>query len=151
MHSSKYRIRRPWKRFPQLRLRKMVDPQGDTGCFLISTFDTPEVAKPSQSSIRAEGIVTSSQGVNNVVMTNWGLHIYSNIPSLVNKTGVDKKGSPWGLLEIKALLPVIIKALVRWPIAYSSAASCSRFLRALQIGNEQDIVRAFRKVLGKQA
>ena len=29
----------------------------------------------------------------------WSLHVYFNIPSLVNKTSVDKKGSPWKLAE----------------------------------------------------
>src|ERR1700678_2475387 len=46
MHGSKYRIRKALEEFPQLRLRKIVDPQGDTGSFLISTFDTPEVVTP---------------------------------------------------------------------------------------------------------
>jgi len=34
-------------------------------------------------------------------MTDWGLHIYSNITSLINKTSVDKKGFPWNLSENK--------------------------------------------------
>src|SRR5580704_15862892 len=115
MRGSKYRIRKVLEEFPQLRLRSIVDPQGDTGCFLISTFDTPENAAQVNQALRAEGIVTSSQGVNNVVMTNWGLHVYFNIPSLVNKTSVDMKGSPWKLRRIKARLPAITKGLAPWP------------------------------------
>ena len=43
--------------------------------------------------------VTSPQGVTNVVMTDWGLHIYYKIVRLVNKTSVDRKGFPWNLIE----------------------------------------------------
>jgi hypothetical protein len=32
-------------------------------------------------------------------MTEWGLHICSNIVSLVNQTRVDGRGSPWKLEE----------------------------------------------------
>src|ERR1700678_3569923 len=44
MRGSKYRIRKALEKLPQLRFRKIVDPQGDTGCFMISIFDTPKVA-----------------------------------------------------------------------------------------------------------
>ena len=32
-------------------------------------------------------------------MTDWGLHIYYNIPSLVNQASVDGRGFPWKLAE----------------------------------------------------
>ena len=151
MHSSKYRIRRALAGFPQLRLRKIVDPEGDTGCFLISTFDTPEIADRVNRALRAEGIVTSSQGVNNVVMTNWGLHVYFNIPSLVNKTSVDKKGWPWKLSENrssnsnyhKGSCPVADRLFERSILL--AIPSC------LTERDEGDIVHAFRKVLGRPA
>jgi 8-amino-3,8-dideoxy-alpha-D-manno-octulosonate transaminase len=151
MHRSKYHIRRALTEFPKLRLRKIVDPQGDTGCFLISTFDTPEIADHVNRALRAEGIVTSSQGVNNVVMTNWGLHIYFNIPSLVNKTSVDRKGWPWKLSENqgsnsnyhKGTCPVADSLFERSILL--AIPSC------LTERDEEDIVHAFRRVLGRQA
>ena len=39
MRKSKYRIRRALEKYPQLHLRKILDPEGDTGCFLIVTFE----------------------------------------------------------------------------------------------------------------
>jgi 8-amino-3,8-dideoxy-alpha-D-manno-octulosonate transaminase len=101
MRASKYRLREELKRFPQVGLRKILDERGDTGCFLLTTYATPELAQEVNRALRAEGIVTFSQGVSNVVMTEWGLHIYYNIPSLVHKTGVDKQNSPWSLAENK--------------------------------------------------
>jgi 8-amino-3,8-dideoxy-alpha-D-manno-octulosonate transaminase len=101
MHHSKYRIRKALEQHPTIGLRRIVDPEGDTGCFLITTYETPKMAIEINRALRAEGIVTFEQGVNNVVMTQWGLHIYYNIPSLVNKTGVDKIRSPWSLAENK--------------------------------------------------
>jgi 8-amino-3,8-dideoxy-alpha-D-manno-octulosonate transaminase len=151
MHSSKYRIRKALEAFPQLRLRKIVDPQGDTGCFLISTFESPEVATQINQAMRAEGIVTSSQGVNNVIMTNWGLHVYFNIPTLVNKTSADKKGSPWKLLENQGSTASYHKGTC--PVADSlfERSILLAIPSCLTERDEQDIVHAFRKVLAKQA
>ena len=99
MNRSKYRIRQALAGYPGIDLRKIVDPLGDTGCFLLTIYPSPETARRINQALRAEGIVTLPQGVNNIVMTEWGLHIYYNIPSLVRKTGVDKRNSPWSLAE----------------------------------------------------
>jgi dTDP-4-amino-4,6-dideoxygalactose transaminase len=150
MHGSKYRIRKALEQFPELRLRKIIDFEGDTGSFLISTFDTPEAATEVNRALRAEGIVTSSQGVTNVVMTNWGLHIYFNIPSLVNKTSVDNKESPWKLAENGGSTASYHKG--------SCPVADSLFERSILLAipscltdrDEQDIVHAFQKVLGSR-
>ena len=151
MHSSKYHIREALERFPQLRLRSIVDPEGDTSCFLISTFDTPEVASQVHQALRAEGIVTFSQGVNNVVMTNWGLHVYFNIPSLVNKTSVDKKGSPWSLAENQGSTASYHKGTC--PVADSlfGRSILLAIPSCLTKRDEEDIISAFHKVLDRQA
>jgi hypothetical protein len=99
MHSSKYRIRKALEAFPSVQLRRIIDPRGDTGCFLITTYKDRETAGRVNQALRAEGIVTHPQGVSNVLMTEWGLHLYHNIPSLVNKTSVDGRGFPWKLAE----------------------------------------------------
>jgi 8-amino-3,8-dideoxy-alpha-D-manno-octulosonate transaminase len=147
MRSSKYRIRKALEQFPQVRLRKIVDPVGDTGCFLISTYRDPETAKMISQALRAEGIATSSQGVNNVLMTDWGLHIYYNITSLVNQTSADKNGFPWKLAENAQSMPNYAKG--------SCPAADDLFERSILLAipsclveeDEEDIIRAFRKVL----
>ena len=127
MHHSKYRIRKALEQYPEVRLRRIVDPDGDTGCFLLTTFTNPEIAKQINRALRAEGIVTLAQGVNNIVMTQWGLHIYYNIPSLVNKTGVDKRNSPWSLVENRDSQTEYRKGTALMPTVCSSGPSCWRF------------------------
>lgn len=149
MHSSKYRIRKALELYPEVRLRKIIDPAGDTGCFLISTYHDPDTAQRVSQALRAEGIVTSSEGVNNVVMTDWGLHIYYNITSLVNKTSADKKGFPWHLSEnahskasyAKGACPVADSLFERSILL--AIPSC------LTEEDEQEIIHAFRKVLDR--
>lgn len=147
MNRSKYRIRQALEAYPGIRLRNIADPQGDTGGFLMTTYPSPETAICINQALRAEGIVTLSQGVNNIVMTEWGLHIYYNIPSLVRKTGVNKRNSPWALAENreshteygKGTCPVADSLFERTILL--AIPSC------LTDQDEQDIIHAFHKVL----
>ena len=147
MNRSKYRIRRSIETYPGIDFRRIADPQGDTGGFLLTTYPSPETATRINQALRAEGIITLPQGVNNIVMTQWGLHIYYNIPSLVQKTGVDKRNSPWSLAENresrteygKGTCPVADSLFERTILL--AIPSC------LTNQDEQDITRAFDKVL----
>jgi len=103
MRHSKYRIRQALERFPEVQLRRLADPLGDTGCFLITTYADAATAWRVNEMLREEGIVTSPQGISDVVMTEWGLHLYYNIVSLVRRTSVDRGGFPWGLAENRGL------------------------------------------------
>jgi len=147
MRRSKYRIRRELEAYPAVRLRRIVDSQGDTGCFLISIYKDPQTAKNISDALRAEGIATSSQGVNNVVMTDWGLHIYSNITSLINKTSVDKKGFPWNLSENKRSETNYRKGAC--PVADSlfERSILLAIPSCLTEQDEEEIIHAFQKVL----
>jgi len=149
MHRSKYRIRHELENYPQLRLRRIIDAEGDTGCFLIVSFDHPETAQRVNEALRAEGIVAPPQGINNVVMMDWGLHIYTNIVSLMNKTAVDKKGFPWTLAENQDSKPNYAKG--------SCPVADSLFERSLLLAipsclterDEDEIIDAFAKVLSR--
>lgn len=44
---------------------------------------------------REAGVRTGPEGMNNVAMSNWGLHLYYNNVSLTNKRGVNSAGRPW--------------------------------------------------------
>jgi len=146
MRKSKYRIRQALEKSPQIKLRKVLDPRGDTGCFLITTYADAKTAKRVNVALRAEGIVTSDQGVSNVVMTDWGLHIYYNIVSLVDQTSVDGRGFPWSLKENAGLARKYGKG--------ACPAADSLFERSILLPipsclteqDEDDIIRAFEKV-----
>lgn len=150
MRASKYRIRAALARFPRVRLRTVPDPAGDTGCFLITTYPSPEAARRVNGRMRADGIVTWPQGCSNVVMTDWGMHLYYNIPSLVNKTSV-APGFPWGLAENQGLVPDYGKG--------ACPAADSLFERSILLAipscltreDEADITRAFAEALERGA
>lgn len=99
MNRSKYRIRQAFEPFAEVQLRTIQDPSGDTGSFLISSYPDAASARRVNHMLRNEGIVTFPQGISDIVMTDWGLHLYSNIASLVKRTSVDRRGFPWNLVE----------------------------------------------------
>lgn len=148
MRTSKYRIRRAIDRFPQVRLRRIQDPAGDTGCFLITTYPDAETAAKVNGRLRAEGIRTLPQGISNIVMTEWGLHLYYNIASLVRRSSVDRGGFPWTLDANQGLAREYGKGTC--PVADSlfersillPVPSC------LTERDEGDIIEAFERALG---
>jgi len=147
MRHSKYRIRRALEAYPQVRLRRIADPAGDAGAFLITTYRDRETARRVNAALRAEGIVTESQGVNNVRFTEWGLHLYYNIVSLAGRTSVDRAGFPWKLAENAGLARNYAKGAC--PVADSlfERSTLLAVPSCLTEQDEDDIIRAFHKVL----
>lgn len=147
MRASKYRIRQSLQGFPELGLRRIQDPRGDTGCFLITIYPNATTARRVNAMLRAEGIVASPGGISNVLMTDWGLHLYYNIPSLVHKASLDERGFPWTLAENAGLARDYSKGAC--PVADSL------FERSLLLAipscltpqDEADIIHAFTKTL----
>jgi hypothetical protein len=122
MLKSKYRIRAALASFPEVELRRIQDPSGDTGCFLITTDATSDVARCVNASLKAEGIRTYPQGISNILMTDWGLHLYYNNVRLVRRTSVSSDfHGIWP--RIAAWFRNIVGAHARWRIACLSAAS----------------------------
>jgi 8-amino-3,8-dideoxy-alpha-D-manno-octulosonate transaminase len=148
MRRSKYRIRQALERYPQVQLRRIQDPAGDTGCFLLTTFADAATAQRANQELRAEGLVTWPQGVSNIVMTQWGLHLYYNNRSLVEHASIDGRGSPWSLVENSGMARDYSKGAC--PVADSlfertvllAIPSC------LTEQDENEIILAFERVLG---
>lgn len=80
---------------PGVQTRRLIDPDGDSGPFVIITFPSGEIAAQMVEKTRAAGVRPGPQGVGNIRMTDWGLHIYYNNVSLVEKRGVNSSGHPW--------------------------------------------------------
>lgn len=99
MQRSKYRLRALIQQYPQVRLRRILDPEGDTSCFLLAIFPDSATAYRVNSRLREHGIATRSSESSNTVLEKFGLHIYFNIPALVQKAGTDRRGTPWTLQE----------------------------------------------------
>lgn len=146
MRASKYRIRQSLTRFPQVRLRRVADPAGDTGCFLITTYPTADMARRVNRRMKEDGIRTYPQGTSNVVMTDWGMHLYYNIPSLVNKTCV-APGFPWGLAENRGLVSEYGKGACPAADSLFERSILLPIPSCLSHGDEDDIMRAFEAAL----
>ncbi len=147
MRKSKYRIRKALEGMPGVQLRRIQDPEGDTGCFLITTYPTPARAQQVNEALKAEGIGTYPQGVSNIVMTAWGLHVYYNIASLVKKTSIDGRGFPWKLAENAGLVPEYSKGTCPAADSFFERSVLIPIPSCLTEQDESDIIRAFEKVL----
>jgi len=95
MHHAKYRIRKGLEEIRGLELRRIIDPDGDTGLFLLMTWPTEEIRNKVVRETRKAGIATGPKGLNNLTMPEWHQHIYYQIPSLVKKKGLNSAGRPW--------------------------------------------------------
>lgn len=147
MRQSKYRIREALGRFPKVQLRRIIDPAGDTGCFLLTTFATPEEARRVNDLTRADGILTRPQGLSNILMTQWGLHLYYNIASLVRRSSVDRNGFPWTLAENQASCPVYDKGTCPNADNLFERTTLLPIPSNLTEEDENDIIRAFERAL----
>jgi len=90
MRKSKVRIK---KMIKGAAFRKLHDPSGDTGPFMILILDSEARAQSVVEKIRAGGLHNAFR------IADYGLHIYYNIPSLVNKIPVSPAGNPWAMRE----------------------------------------------------
>lgn len=148
MRRSKHRIRIALEKLGGIGLRRIIDPAGDTSAFLITTYKDAATARRFNAALRAEGVLTHPQGVSNIVMTDWGFHLYYNIASLVGRTSVDRAGFPWNLAENSGLRSEYAKGTC--PVADSlfERSILLAIPSSLTGRDEQDIVRAFEKVHG---
>lgn len=80
---------------PGVKTRRLVDPEGDSGPFVIITFPTAEVAKQMVKKTRAAGVRPGAWGFGNFRVAEFYFHIYHHNVSLVAKRGVNSSGHPW--------------------------------------------------------
>lgn len=91
MRASKRRLKQMLKGTPGLAFRRLNDPQGDTGPFLIIVLESPQKALSVVELLKESGL-------HNVFrIADYGLHMYFNIPTLVGKVPLSPAGNPWSL------------------------------------------------------
>lgn len=95
MRSAKWRIRNALTDIPEIEFRNIPDPSGDTGPMLLMVLPSEAIAARLVACLRAEGINGPAGSLTCISMREWGLHWYSNIPSLVNKRSNTRDGFPW--------------------------------------------------------
>ncbi len=93
MRASKQRIKSILEGTPGLEFRRLNDEPGDTGVFLIFMLEDKSRALDAVKSMKEAGL-------HNVFrIADYGLHIYYNIPSLVDKVPLSPAGNPWKTSE----------------------------------------------------
>ncbi|MCL5096625.1 MAG: DegT/DnrJ/EryC1/StrS family aminotransferase [Candidatus Omnitrophica bacterium] len=93
MRASKLRIKAMLEGIQGLSFRKLNDPAGDTGCFLIMILESADKARKTIERMQADGLLTACR------LADYGMHIYSNVPQLVGKVPLSAAGNPWKLPE----------------------------------------------------
>jgi dTDP-4-amino-4,6-dideoxygalactose transaminase len=99
MRSAKYRIRKEIEQISGIALRKIPDPDGDTGAFLISIYEDSNKCRRFTEALKTEGMTGKGYAKPCITMEEWGLHWYFNNKSLVNKRSLHENGWPWSLSE----------------------------------------------------
>jgi 8-amino-3,8-dideoxy-alpha-D-manno-octulosonate transaminase len=95
MRQAKWRIRAALEEIPQIKFRNVIDPDGDSGPFLIMSFEDEDICARFMAAVRAEGIHGPEGSLSCLPMREWGLHWYFNIPSLTRKRSNSRDGFPW--------------------------------------------------------
>jgi dTDP-4-amino-4,6-dideoxygalactose transaminase len=91
MRASKQRIKETLADLPGVSFRRLNDPAGDTGPFLILCLENETRARRAVEDL-------TSKGVKNVFhLAGYGLHIYFNIGALVKRVPLSAAGNPWSL------------------------------------------------------
>ena len=99
MRTAKWKVRKQLENIQGLRFRRILDPEGDSGPFLISIYPEPAICKQFIEALTAEGIRGEGDSHPCVTMEEWGLHWFFNNVSLVNKRSISSSGWPWTLSE----------------------------------------------------
>jgi 8-amino-3,8-dideoxy-alpha-D-manno-octulosonate transaminase len=95
MRRRKYALRKRMSAIPGLSFRRIIDPDGDTGAFMLMIWKDQPTCLRVVEQTRNAGIRCGPWGLNNIAMTDWGLHIYFNNASLVRKSPLNAAGRPW--------------------------------------------------------
>lgn len=91
MKKSKKHIKELLGNIPELKFRKVSDADGDTAPFLIFSLENEMKAKMAADKMKEQGLHSVFR------ISEYGLHIYYNIPALVKKVPVSSSGNPWML------------------------------------------------------
>jgi 8-amino-3,8-dideoxy-alpha-D-manno-octulosonate transaminase len=78
-----------------VQTRRLPDPEGDSGSFVILTFQDRELATQIVKKTRAAGVRPGAWGFGNIRVADFMMHIYHHNVSLVEKRGVNSSGQPW--------------------------------------------------------
>ncbi|MCM8778001.1 MAG: DegT/DnrJ/EryC1/StrS family aminotransferase [Candidatus Omnitrophica bacterium] len=95
MKKAKDAIKKGIADIPEIKFRKIVDEKGDTGAFLILILPDAKIARRFAEEMNTENLYAGLSKTMRVC--EFGMHIYYNIHSLVEKHSNSPDGFPWTL------------------------------------------------------
>jgi 8-amino-3,8-dideoxy-alpha-D-manno-octulosonate transaminase len=95
MRARNQRLYAGLSQIPGAKPRRVIDQAGDSGPFVLMTWPSEEICNRLVEMTRAAGVRPGPDGIGNIRMVDWHMHIYYNIVSLVEKQGVNSAGRPW--------------------------------------------------------
>jgi len=99
MRNLKNELKEILSHYEGIQTRYVADSDGDGGSFLKMIFADSKTAFRFKEGLLSNGISVEKGGFYPIHMTEWGLHIYSKIPALVNKRSYCGHHSVWELEE----------------------------------------------------
>jgi dTDP-4-amino-4,6-dideoxygalactose transaminase len=93
MRASHDRIKATLDGIPGLQFRRLTDPKGNSGPFLVLLLEDEGLARAAVEKMRQSGLTSAFR------LADYGLHVYCNIPPLVDKLPLSPAGNPWKLAE----------------------------------------------------
>lgn len=147
MRQAKWRIRNELQALPGITWRRIPDPDGDVGAFMITTYESSAICKSFTEALRAEGMISKGYAKPCITMEEWGLHWYFNNKSLVNKRSIHESGWPWTALE-NSFSTSYMYGRGTLPVCDDLAARSALFKvsSSLTQDDTDDIISAFKKV-----
>jgi 8-amino-3,8-dideoxy-alpha-D-manno-octulosonate transaminase len=82
-----------------IRPRLRLDPAGDSGPFVLLIYPDAETCHRVCERVGELGVRTDEDGSATYPLAEFGMHLYYNNHSLVNKRGLNGSSYPWGLPE----------------------------------------------------
>jgi dTDP-4-amino-4,6-dideoxygalactose transaminase len=150
MRSAKWTIRQQLEGIEGLSFRRVVDPEGDTGAFMIYLLKDGDLCQRFTNALRAEGIRGEGYAKPCISMREWGLHWYFNNKSLVDRRSLHSGGWPWTFPQndFAASYTYGHGAL---PVCddYADRGGMLKVPSCLSDGDVQDIVSAYKKVAAR--
>src|SRR5258708_5277508 len=94
MRARNHRLYAGLSKIPGSKPRRIIDPAGDSGPFVLMTWPTAEICQKLVKMTRAAGVRPGPDGMGNIPMTKGGIHVYRENLSLVEKHGFNSAGRP---------------------------------------------------------
>lgn len=81
------------------RARWRPDPAGDSSPFVLLIWPDEQTCRTMTAATRERGVKPGPKGIGNIPLAEFGLHLYYNNPSLVQRRGFGTSGFPWSAPE----------------------------------------------------